>query len=83
MALTCCHLAARGQQYDSPEVEVKPGFPRGISPEGSKTPALKFVTFPQIPKVWIQWIFCFGAGGFRVGRERRTRNGTSSSLRSS
>lgn len=37
MALTCCHLAAWGQQRDSPEMEVKPAFPWGTSPEGSKT----------------------------------------------
>lgn len=58
-APTRCHLAAWGQQRDSPEVEVKPAFPWGTSPEGSKTSALKFVTFPQIRKVPIQWIFCF------------------------
>jgi len=39
-ALSPCGAAP----HDSPEVEVKPAFPWGTSPE----PALKFVTFPQM-----------------------------------
>lgn len=44
-ALTHCHLAAWGPQQDSPEVEVKPAFLWGTSPECSKTSSLKHVTF--------------------------------------